>query len=352
METPEGTDTVLGELSGEEIQGMLDSMLGEQRFSFMDYVADLAQGNMPVSISEMGLDILQGFWANWQQHKSMYLYLLLLAVVGAVMTNLSKLLQGKQVAETAFYGVYLLFFTLLASAFTEASGLAAQTLTGLLEFIKVLTPTYFISMSFAQGAGASAIYYEFSLVMVMVVDFILVKFSIPAINLFFLLKLANELSEEEMFSKMAELISDFIKLAMKTLFGLTMGINVIQGLVVPVSAQMQNSALVKVGGSIPGVGNTISTVANTVLSAAKLVKNAVGVAGVIAVFILCAIPLLKLLFWRFGYQLIAAVVQPVSDKRIIRCLGAVTESVGLLIHAVSVGAMLFILSILVVSAMT
>lgn len=352
LETAEGTDAILSELSGDEIQTMLDGILGGQQFSFMDYVSKLAQGEMPFSVSGVGQEILQGFWTNWQQHKSMYLYLLLLAVVGAVITNFSKLMQGKQVAETAFYGVYLLFFAVLVSAFAEASGVAAQTLTRLLDFVKVLTPTYFISMSFAQGAGASAVYYEFTLVMVTVVDFILVKFSIPAIHLFFLLQIANELSEEEMFSKMAELIRDFIQLAMKTLFGIMMGINVIQGLIVPVSAELKNSTLVKVGSSIPGVGNTISSVTSTVLCAAKLVKNAVGVTGVIAVFILCAIPLLKLLFWRFGYQLVAAVVQPVSDRRVIRCLGAITESVSLLIHAVSLGAMLFILSILVVSSMT
>lgn len=352
METAEQTDAILGELSGEEIQTMLDGILGGEHFSFMEYVSQLAQGEMPFTVSGVGQEILQGFWTNWQQQKSICLYLLLLAVVGAVITNFSKLMQGKQVAETAFYGVYLLFFAVLASAFTEASVLAAQTLSQLLDFVKVLTPTYFISMSFAQGAGASAVYYEFTLVMVTVVDMLLVRFSIPAINLFFLLQIANQLSEEEMFSKMAELIRDFIKLAMKTMFGVMMGINVIQGLIVPVSAELQNSLLVKAGGAIPGVGNTISSVTGTVLCAAKLVKNAVGVTGVIAVFIFCAIPLLKLLVWRFGYQLVAAVVQPVSDKRVISCLSAITESVGLLIHAVALGAMLFILSILVVSGMT
>ena len=93
------------------------------------------------------------------------------------------------------------------------------------------------------------------------------------------------------------------------------------------------------------MGNTISTVTNTVLVAAKLVKNAVGVAGVIAVFLLCAVPLLKLLFWQFGYQLVAAVVQPVSEPR-------VKESLALLVRAVAFGAMLFIASILVISSMT
>lgn len=83
---------------------------------------------------------------------------------------------------------------------------------------------------------------------------------------------------------MAELVKDLVTLALKTMFGIMMGINVIQGLIVPVSAELQNSTLIKAGGAIPGVGNTISTVTNTVLVAAKLVKNAVGVAGVIAVF--------------------------------------------------------------------
>lgn len=178
------------------------------------------------------------------------------------------------------------------------------------------------------------------------------KILLPAINVFFLLQLANELSEEEMFGKMAELVKDLVTLALKTMFGIMMGINVIQGLIVPVSAELQNSTLIKAGGAIPGVGNTISTVTNTVLVAAKLVKNAVGVAGVIAVFLLCAVPLLKLLFWQFGYQLVAAVVQPVSEARVIRCLGAIKESLALLVRAVAFGAMLFIASILVISSMT
>lgn len=345
-----GTDVILDEISGDEIQSVLDTLMGNSSISFMDYVASIIQGKVPFDPADMGRQLIQSVFGNIGQQKSMLLYVLLLAVIGAVITNFSKLMQGKQVATTAFYGVYLLLFSVLTGAFMQASTLAVQTLSGLLEFIKVLTPAYFISMSFASGAGA--VYYEFTLVIVAVIDLVLVKILLPAINVFFLLQLANELSEEEMFGKMAELVKDLVTLALKTMFGIMMGINVIQGLIVPVSAELQNSTLIKAGGAIPGVGNTISTVTNTVLVAAKLVKNAVGVAGVIAVFLLCAVPLLKLLFWQFGYQLVAAVVQPVSEPRVIRCLGAIKESLALLVRAVAFGAMLFIASILVISSMT
>ena len=336
-----GTDVILDEISGDEIQSVLDTLMGNSSISFMDYVTSIIQGKVPFDPADMGRQLIQSVFGNIGQQKSMLLYVLLLAVIGAVITNFSKLMQGKQVATTAFYGVYLLLFSVLTGAFMQASTLAVQTLSGLLEFIKVLTPAYFISMSFASGAGAGAVYYEFTLVIVAVIDLVLVKILLPAINVFFLLQLANELSEEEMFGKMAELVKDLVTLALKTMFGIMMGINVIQGLIVPVSAELQNSTLIKAGGAIPGVGNTISTVTNTV-----------GVAGVIAVFLLCAVPLLKLLFWQFGYQLVAAVVQPVSEPRVIRCLGAIKESLALLVRAVAFGAMLFIASILVISSMT
>ena len=332
-----GTDVILDEISGDEIQSVLDTLMGNSSISFMDYVASIIQGKVPFDPTDMGRQLIQSVFGNIGQQKSMLLYVLLLAVIGAVIANFSKLMQGKQVATTAFYGVYLLLFSVLTGAFMQASTLA---------------PAYFISMSFASGAGAGAVYYEFTLVIVAVIDLVLVKILLPAINVFFLLQLANELSEEEMFGKMAELVKDLVTLALKTMFGIMMGINVIQGLIVPVSAELQNSTLIKAGGAIPGVGNTISTVTNTVLVAAKLVKNAVGVAGVIAVFLLCAVPLLKLLFWQFGYQLVAAVVQPVSEPRVIRCLGAIKESLALLVRAVAFGAMLFIASILVISSMT
>ncbi|HBA97519.1 MAG TPA: hypothetical protein DCZ23_05365, partial [Lachnospiraceae bacterium] len=47
--------------------------------------------------------ILNGIHDNIIQEKNLYIYLIIIAVMGAVIANFSKLLQGKKVAETAFY---------------------------------------------------------------------------------------------------------------------------------------------------------------------------------------------------------------------------------------------------------
>lgn len=348
----EETDDILGELSCEEVQEMVDKMLGEQSFSFTGYVEKLVQGQMPFSVESVAYNIVNGLAANIMQERKMYVYLILIAVIGAVLGNFTSLLQGKQVAETAFYAVYLLFFSVLLTAFTQTVQIAENTLSSLLDFMKVLSPAYFMSMAFSQGAMASGAYYEFTLVMITVVDWVLVKFAMPAIHIYFFLQIANQFSEKDIFSKMAELIRDTVKFIMKTMFGLMMGFNVIQGMILPMTSKIETSTVVKLGGAIPGVGNAVSSVASTVLLAGNLVKNAVGVTGVIAVVLYCGIPLLRIILHRFLFQLTGAVIQPVSDQRMVACISAVVEALQLITYAVFVGCMMFVISIALVSTMT
>jgi stage III sporulation protein AE len=209
-----------------------------------------------------------------------------------------------------------------------------------------------MTMSFSQGAAATGIYYQFAIAMITVVDYVLVKFALPAIHIYFLLCIANQLSKQDLFSKMAELIRDVVKFVIKTMFGVMMGIHVIQGMILPLTAQMENSALVKLTSAIPGVGNTISSVTSTVLCAGTLVKNSVGAAGVIVVALYCGVPLLRLVISRFLFQLTNALIQPISDRRVTACIGAVEEALRLLAYAVFVGCLLFVVSIALMSTMT
>lgn len=348
----EEADRVWDEISSVDIQQMMDQMLGDQTFSFSEYVTSLMHGQLPVSVESVLQTIINGLAANLAQEKKMYVYLVLIAIIGAMLSNFTSLLQGKQVAETAFYAVYMLFFSLLLASFTQIAAIAGDTLTQLLDFMKVLSPSYFMTMAFSQGALSSSVYYQFTLMMITLVDFVLVKFALPAIHIYFLLRIANQLSKQDMFTKMSELIHDVVKFVMKTMFGIMMGLNVIQGLVVPITSQLESSAVIKLSGAIPGVGSTISSVTSTILLAGNLVKNSVGVVGIIAVLFYCGIPLLRLVVNRFGFQLIGALVQPVSDSRITACIAAVVESLKLLTYAVFVGCMMFVISIALMSAMT
>ena len=238
-------DSLMDELSYDQIQQMLDQIMGENSFSFSEMVRSLMHSGKADTLDNISTMMRELAASAFSQDRKLFVSILAIALVGAVFSNFSKILQGREVAKTAFYIVYMLFFVTLSSSFLQIAQLAGNTLENLLTFVKVMIPAFFISLSFTQGGVAAGAYYEFALTMIMVVNWLLAGLALPAIHLYFFLQVVNQLSEQDMFSKMAELIRDGVRFGVKAVFGLMMGMNVIQGLIIPVSAEVKNMAVVR-----------------------------------------------------------------------------------------------------------
>ena len=79
-----------------------------------------------------------------------------------------------------------------------------------------------------------------------------------------------------------------------------------------------------VSASVPMVGGSISEAMSSVASSAMLLKNAVGITGVIVIFGMFALPLIKIWALGIAFKLVAAFTAPVAEKRtvdVIRSLG-------------------------------
>jgi stage III sporulation protein AE len=196
------------------------------------------------------------------------------------------------------------------------------------------------------------VYYEAALTLITIVDFLIIKVVIPLIDFYLVIMLANNLSKEDTLSKLAELFSSAINWLLKSLMAVVVGFGAIQGLIVPVADQVKRSALLKASEAIPGIGDALGGVTETVLGAGVLLKNAIGVSGLVVIVVICAVPFLKLLVITIVYKAGSAVLQPISDKRFIECISASAKSASMLLQTVFVGAVLFLLSITIVAVTT
>ena len=75
-------------------------------------------------------------------------------------------------------------------------------------------------------------------------------------------------------------------------------------------------------------------------------------AGAAVLIAICAVPILQMAVMTLLYKLAAALVQPVSDKRITGCIGSVSEGYELLVKVIFSTGVLFLLTIAVVTAST
>ncbi|MGB8450954.1 MAG: stage III sporulation protein AE [Anaerocolumna sp.] len=336
-----------------EIQQVIDDVLGsEDHINFEEYVTDLISGSKKFSIEQIGNDMKDAVINEIKDNIGTFTRLISIAVIAAVFTNFSYAFQNTQVAETGFYVAYLLLFSVLTASFISASTLAANTISAVLNFMKALVPAYFLSVAFVSSAGTSMVYYQVTLFLITFVDALLIKLVIPMINIYLIITMANNLSKEDLLSKLADLLSIVIKWLLKTLIGFVVGFNAIQGLILPVADNIKKSALLKLAGAIPGVGDVLGSVTESVFGAGVLLKNAIGVAGVIVIITICVLPIIKLGITTLIYRVSSAAVQPISDKRMLNCVIASADASALLLQTVLVGAVLFLLTITIIAATT
>jgi stage III sporulation protein AE len=336
-----------------EIQEVINDVMGSgNEFDFGGYIGKMVNGEVPFSLSEIGVQLLEAIKGEIKANIGTFGSLVTISLIAALFTNLSMAFKNNHVSETGYYITYLLLFSLLISSFVIASKIASGAIGSILDFMKALIPAYFMSVGFCTGTTTSLVYYEAALMLITLVDFLIIKIVIPMINFYLIIMLANNLSKEDMLSRLADLFASAIDWLLKTLLAAVIGFNAIQGLIVPVADQVKRSALLKASQALPGIGNALGGVTETILSAGVLLKNAIGVAGLIVIISISVVPFLKLLMITIVYKIGTAALQPISDKRFIECIGASAKSASMLLRTLFVGAVLFLLTITIVAVTT
>lgn len=351
--TEEAVEDVLSDVKYEDVQKVIDDILEDPSdLDFKSYVAKLTSGEEPLSFSGIVNQIANALFGEIAANKAVLIQLMILSVIAAIFTNFANIFKNNQVSETAFYVTYLMLFSILTSSFYYATSIASSVLHNLFQFMKVLLPTYMLSIAVSAGAKTSLIYYETTLGIFTVIDLLLLRIVLPLINVYFVLTLANCMSKEDKLSKLTELIEMLVQWALKTMLAVVVGFNAIQGLIIPMAEHVKNSAIIKSTKVIPGIGNAINTVTETLLGAGVVVKNAIGVFGLVVIISICLVPIIKLAFFVIIYKFGSAVVQPISDKRILGCISAASNSARLLLSTVFIAVLLFMISIAIVAAST
>ncbi len=335
-----------------DIEDSLSDMFPGEKTEFGDVLSALMAGDVEET-KDMFLSFLGDQIAyEFDYNRKSLVYILLVALTAAVFSNFAGAFRSRQISDISFYVVYMLLITLCLTSFqTSAAGLE-ERLEALLEFMRVLCPSYFLAVAFASGSMTSLFFYNVILFLIYVVEFLIVRFLLPVVNIYIMVKVLGNLTGEDFLSELADLIRKVVSWVLRSLLACVVSINVIQGLLAPAIDAVKRSALTRTAEALPWVGNAIGGAAEVVFGTAVLIKNGIGMAGAVIAVVICAVPILQMLLMALMYKLAAALVQPVSDKRITTCISGVSEGYEIMVKVIFTTGVLFLLTIAVVAAST
>lgn len=336
----------LEDLDFENLEKVLKEITGGNQVSFQELVQSLMQGEM----ADYGIKdwVLQAILGEWQANREIFFLLLGVGIASAVFYQIASAFINKQIAETSFYLTYLIFLTTSAAGF----GLLVQTVGGCIEKIKqfmdVLVPCFFGVVSLSYGSVTAAGYYKVTVLIMALINGVLLTVALPAVKIAVVLQMVNHLTKEEMLSKLASVIGQVAKGCMKGMLAIIIGLNTLEGLLLPTIDKVKLNSLGKVVEMIPGVGGSAKTVAEIIAGTGTLVRNAVGVAACLVLFIIISLPVIQTILFILTYRILAVCLEPVADKRLTGAVEEIGKGGSLLLQAIVTAFLLFLITIAVV----
>lgn len=97
---------------------------------------------------------------------------------------------------------------------------------------------------------------------------------------------------------------------------------------------------------LPVVGGIISDAASSILTGAGILRNAIGIYGLLAVTAVCAVPFLRLAVQYLCYKAAAGITAAVSGQRIGKLIGGIGTAFGLMMGVTGSTAVILYFSII------
>ena len=281
--------------------------------------------------------------------KALLAAILILGIVSAIFSNFTDIFADGQLSKVAYYFTYLFMMAVLTSAFLEIARITTTTIENILLFVKIMVPTYFLSVGAAVGITTATAGYQLILAVAYVVQSLLLAIIVPLIYCYAIMALLGGLWTEDRMELILELFKKTISMILKISLGLVAGISFLQSIITPAIDGIKATAFKRILSVIPGIGNLAEGVTEMVVGSAILVKNSMGILILFVLVFICLTPLVKIMIIAGIIKLSAALTAIISDKRIMKCTDRIGDAGFLLFKSVFTSVSLFFILIAILA---
>lgn len=317
--------------------------------SIFDLVLDSREG---FDLKGAVLGFLNYFVFEIVQNVKLLGTIAILAVFCMVLQYMQTAFEQNTVSKVAYAVAYLVLIILAINSFAVAMDTAKSTISSMVNFMLALIPLMLTLLGVMGNFASVAVFHPLIVFLVHFIGTIVYTVIFPLLFFSAVLGIVSSYAEQYPLTHLAKLLRNVSMSALGIFLTVFLGVVSVQGAATAVTDGVTiRTAKYVTGNFVPVVGGMFAEAADTVVGASLLVKNAVGMSGVIILLFICAFPALKILALALIYSFTGAVMQPLGDSPIIHCLDTIGKGLITIFAAMAtVGLMFFIALTIIVTA--
>ena len=317
--------------------------------SFLSYVNGLLDGKYDIKFENIFTYLFNALFSS----VSSFLPTFASVVIITLLCNLLHKNKGEFASESV--GEIIVFVCLLSIILLLTSQLiliwqnAKNIIENIAKLTEIMSPII-LTLMIASGGNVSASVYKPAVAFLSngVVS-IFLYLIMPLVALMIVFYVISSFSSTAKLDKFIEVSSSIIK----WIIGLVVAIFTIFMSVQGITSATFDGISLKAtkylfSNSIPLVGGFVSSSFDLVIAGSILIKNVLGITGVLALFYIILSPLLQIVAFSWLLKLMSGVIQPIADTKITSFCDGISKCVTYISATlISVGFMLFITILLI-----
>lgn len=249
------------------------------------------------------------------------LSILVIIIIHSILKSISENLENDTICRLIYYVQYIAIVTIIMTNFSDIISMVKQTADNLVGFMNTLIPILVSLMLYTGSITTSSILEPIILFMINFIGNLIETILIPLTLIMASLTIVSKIGDKVQIDKIAQFLKSGITWGLGIILTIFVGVVSLEGtLSSSVDGITAKTTKAIVSSAIPIVGKILGDAVDTVLGCGIILKNAVGVVGVILVIGICIMPIIKLGTLTICYKLLAGVCEPIADEKIVKLL--------------------------------
>lgn len=330
----------------QQVDGEIDDYM--RKISIKQWVADFIQGEWELGLGDIMKRLLQLLMKEVIVNSGLLAKLLVLCVLSALLMNLQASFST-DVARIAHLACYLAIATLAVASFKTVLAIGQGTINNMVGFMTAMLPQMLVLTAGLGNLNTAAMLFPLLMTTATALGNAIKSVVFPLILVSAIVSIMNHMSASIKLQRLGKFFTQIAQVALGFFLTLFVGMVTMRALYASVLDKTALRATRFVSdNALPIIGKMFSDTIEVAAGYVVMLKQALGVLGVLIILGMILMPIIKVTAIALIYKVAAALAEPLGDARTAAVLESMSQHLFLLLAAVVAVALMFFVMIAIV----
>lgn len=340
--------------SMEEFKNSIDGELTPylDNKSLREWFTDFVKGDWQFDFEKLSENMARFLFKEVLANSNLLSKLIVLAVLAALLINLQTAFFS-DIARVSYLACFLALSAIALGSFKVVLGLGQQTIDNMTTFMTAMLPQMMVLVTGLGNVNASVMLFPILMTTATAFANAIKNIVFPLIIMSAILSMLNQFSETVKVEKLAKFLGQLAQISLGFFLTVFVGFVTLRALYASVLDKVAlRTTKFLTDNAVPIVGKMLSDTIEVAAGYVVMLKQALGIFGVLIIFGIIIYPLLKIVAIALIYKIAAAIVEPMGDSKIAAVLETLSGHLLMMLAATASVAMMFFIMIAIIAGMT